>query len=1179
MIRIFLFFALTLVCANANLQYTITPLFGNSSNTVAVGETFVAGIQFANLPDTASVWKFQYRFVHKPANMFATYYSPSAYLWTKIQGHYAEIVWSPVMSQVNTSDSFQLQICDSTGSNCGSTYYSPTIQVIPGKVGMVFYDQAASFTKQVDIGTWVKNYSSSSLNLSGAWYDYYVQASQTANRISPQVWTGDSKMCIQLLSCGGNKYIVRHQMGQGILLAPNGEYPSPSSPNKVGYFEHGATAIYIPLSEKVLPGSSQDPSYPFNSNSYLQASFARNAHYNDAITLFRNDGVIISGTGAPSGFGSCAQMDISNSSAGSCAAPNPIPADNHAPTLTVLSASDTIFGGEDYAAFLDYSDADGDSVTVNIVNNPGWIEVGTVDNYLPIFSRYNWVHSNSQYLKRYIRSKYDSIRGTSHVAPGTYSYTIEAKDAYGTVTSVSKSVTVKLARWLPLAPAYGVGVLFMDETWALPEQLDLAYGFSGIATSTITLANPSLDYFLDSSLSEGWQTMQWWSGVSGQDAIRSTVNCGSGRYRFRVTLPWTFSVEAGKTSPILPKMSFVGGNGSILSKSTDYSYPSEYERRRFRYNSKILLHNGNGQLLWGTPPTWASQCATPLDLVPTGNPIDTTTLCQITVQAGSGGSTLPLGTSMLPASRNVSLVATPSSGKIFDRWTVILGSGVFSNPFSSATAVSANCGLTVQASFANSPSGGLSVPDGTDSCFSFSGTQSSATQVFVTNRTDSIWILLTSRDTNQFVSERMLYLDDSSGGVGAGSWNRRIRFSGSRPTGGTAVWSISEDKFQSNNWAFYRQLANYASNSRADTVPGIGFVGIGLDVELKLGRSLKDSLKWWFDSRGNDIGSDSFPKLALRGAALNGLVLDGLSCDWFGTCTSSSSSSSSSSSVQQNICINAPLLSSGTIYSTANLASQCYRLPGNSNGKGVIASFYVDNDGSDNFGPTEFRYNKQEGCAIGGFTTLSGNGAQANNIGIAPNNDGNTYVIAAGTVAGTHKFHIITAALLNGASCLMTTFPGQSASGSSSSVPASSSSLSPPSSSSGTTSLCANAAILTSDFIYTTTGTGSTCYRLSGNIFAKGVLASFYVDNDGSENYGPTEFRYNKQDGCASGGFTTLSGNGKQANNIGIAPNSDGNTYVIATGTVAGTRKFHIHTEAQQNNATCLMTTIPGLSN
>jgi hypothetical protein len=87
------------------------------------------------------------------------------------------------------------------------------------------------------------------------------------------------------------------------------------------------------------------------------------------------------------------------------------------------------------------------------------------------------------------------------------------------------------------------------------------------------------------------------------------------------------------------------------------------------------------------------------------------------------------------------------------------------------------------------------------------------------------------------------------------------------------------------------------------------------------------------------------------------------------------------------------------------------------------------------------------------------------------------------------------------------------------------------------------------------------------------------VDNDGSENYGPTEFRYNKQDGCASGGFTTLSGNGKQANNIGIAPNSDGNTYVIATGTVAGTRKFHIHTEAQQNNATCLMTTIPGLSN
>jgi len=97
--RVVLFIALFVISACAELQYVITPLFkNNSNNTVALGEGFVASIRFTNVPDTTALEKYQYKFNHKPNNMIATTNSPGSVNWTINQGHYAEVLWTPVLT-------------------------------------------------------------------------------------------------------------------------------------------------------------------------------------------------------------------------------------------------------------------------------------------------------------------------------------------------------------------------------------------------------------------------------------------------------------------------------------------------------------------------------------------------------------------------------------------------------------------------------------------------------------------------------------------------------------------------------------------------------------------------------------------------------------------------------------------------------------------------------------------------------------------------------------------------------------------------------------------------------------------------------------------------------------------------------------------------------------------------
>jgi len=1061
--RVVLFIALFVISACAELQYVITPLFkNNSNNTVALGEGFVASIRFTNVPDTTALEKYQYKFNHKPNNMIATTNSPGSVNWTINQGHYAEVLWTPMAAQVGTSDSFELQICDSAGANCGVTYKSPKINVVAGGVGILFYDQAASYTKQIDIGTQIANFSTTTLDLSGYWYDYYVQASPYSNRIEVEKWTGDSKMCLQVFSCDSGRYIIRHQIGSGVTVSSNGIYPSPSSPNKVGYFEHGSTVSFLQLPEKINPGNSQDPSYPYFSDPYQQAAYARAIHYTNSIVLHNSRGDVINGGQLPigSGYSSCVEVNIS-AFTGACS--SSIPTNNQAPTLAITRSADTIYGGEDYAAFLNFSDPDGNAVAISLENAPSWLEVGTVKDFLPNNSTFNWQHTDTSFLKPYVRSKYDSIRGVTHIAPGTYSYTVVATDIYGAKTRLTKSFVVKAAREHPSAPSNGVGVLFMDEMWSANQQIDLSFGLGAISANPITLSKPYLDFFLDSATAHGNSFTLWYDGVGGHDSAWNVVDCGNGKWRFRDTLPWTLVINPATTSRILPKFGYMAYTGiPILNKPADYSYPDSFSARRFKYNDKVLLHNGDGTLLWGSAPSWASQCPSPGGLV-----ILDTNVCQLTLQASSGGTVTPSGAVVLPSSGAQTISASPGAGKIFDHWSVISGTASFVNSSASATTVIASCGAIIKALFVSVPSGGQAIPDGTDTCYSKIGTKSSADLVLVSNKSDSVWVLLASKDTNQFVSDRILYLDDSAGGVGRGSWNRRIRFSGIRQSTGMPVWNITEEKYNGaqGKWIFKQQVNSFANNATLDTVPVIGTVGINWLAELRLNRSSSDSLRWWFDTRGFDIGSDSVPVLALRGASSNVLVLDGHSCDWFGTCASSvaplSSSStpakSSSSSIVPSSCSVAISSSSSSRASSSSVSSSsvtnactnaiaisdtivlvpvsgaCYKYRSSPGGKGKLftaKSTTAWQTGAHSVNVKFFGVTEQNSldCSARNYTlSVTGDGSNSVNLtnyGAGLSADGNVYLYIKSLTSSSEPFSIAWSNWNGGTGCKNGPIPG-----------------------------------------------------------------------------------------------------------------------------------------------------------
>lgn len=472
-------------------------------------------------------------------------------------------------------------------------------------VAVLFADSSASFSRQIDLNTWIRNVSGSEITLKKTYVDYYLTASR---KPAIDVWFNPpgNNSCTQVYKCGTDNFLIRNYLLDGITLA-NGEIRTMP---QVGYRENGNIT-----GDKTEALVSRDFSYTVPSTSYETRAYNRNGHYNDHVALY-SDGRLAWGTSAP-WLGRCTLATTAEYTKGQGRFCN-------AEILEEPDGKDTIYEGEDYFFMPMLTRTTGISVEIEPV--PGyqsplpWIEVGTPADYWSgdyDANQNNNVDTFNNRQKIYIRSKHGAVRQTSTTVPGTYKYRIVVRDAQTTAitSSIYRTIVVKNGSDHPEAAGRSVAVLMGDETWFKPYQIDIATGIVNYGTSAVDLSNFRYEYYgqvenPNANLANSkYQPHYWYPSDPDSEDLQSTFSdCGNGR--FRVSYRYKKSLLLAPKYSILDyKVGFVYGSTSQMTKTDDYSlgYLDEDPPRR-RYNPDMPLYDQNGYLLWGTPPYWADQC-------------------------------------------------------------------------------------------------------------------------------------------------------------------------------------------------------------------------------------------------------------------------------------------------------------------------------------------------------------------------------------------------------------------------------------------------------------------------------------------------------------------------------------------------------------------------------------------
>ncbi|MBR2307647.1 MAG: hypothetical protein IKA48_10695, partial [Fibrobacter sp.] len=531
-----------------------------------------------------------------------------------------------------------------TGNSVDTVYsfsvIMPSLEY-PGVV-VAMHDSAASYGRQMEIYSSLLNTSMSSRTLQSPYFDYYATRRQGMQPVV-NVWEAPSNGCVQVLDCGQGNFVIRHRYSGNVSFAAGarrGEF-------RIGYNEVGGPEnpyYFSALPEKDLftyvhdgydaslnMNVYADYSYAGSATNYTARAMRRNLFFNPYEALYDHSGNRLWGS-APSWFSeqSCTVARVStgteynwqkfrtNSVQGFCTEG----LENTAPTIAFPNAGpDTIYEGEDYFLRPLFTDAEGDSFTVELVNpHPDWIEVGTPADYWHDYQDVvnNNVNTLANRRVHYIRSRYADIRKAAVITPGTYTYTVKVTDIFEASSTAQRSVVVLDGGAHPASSTSGLAVLVGDETWFKKYQLDVASGIVNYSGTARTLAAGwHYDYY-GTFAEHGGDTLPYirhWHVDTSMVNV-SYTECGSRRFRIRYT------GKADQT--FLPNRSYLDNKAGLfyrtsvdMVKNNDWSIEDFYEggdtlrRRRYATNAPLYDGNDNSTPLWGIPPDWAPDCENP----------------------------------------------------------------------------------------------------------------------------------------------------------------------------------------------------------------------------------------------------------------------------------------------------------------------------------------------------------------------------------------------------------------------------------------------------------------------------------------------------------------------------------------------------------------------------------------
>lgn len=508
----------------------------------------------------------------------------------------------------------------------------------PSRIVVDMKDPAASYQRQIELNTRLRNNTENDVTLNRPYYDYYF--TKRDYKTSLNVWVNLNNSCVEVVDCGNRNLVLRHRYLEEITIRRKSTYTDLYS--EVGFLEYNNKAF---PEKKSLPDDlTQDFSYKYNGKyaiGYWERAAQRNSHIASQIAVYENNNTKISGD-APSWYNAetCKLVDYNslenveivdgyNLESNYCNHENSLP-----PEIIMDDKIDVIYEGEDYFYRPEVSDPEDDPVTIT-VSGVDWIEAGNPYDYWAGSNYSEEIKDNLKYKKyAYIRSKNGYVRQTKNIKPGIYTYTIHATDAYGKTSQKTRQVEVVDGSKHSSAKSSGLAVLMGDETWFKPYQLDIATGIENYSNKAVTLNDFYYDYygyFSEGNLNSRSNWPREWFLNDGfekigykdynQGEIAKMSYCGNGRFRIRFKYSGSLTIPS-KYSKFDNKIAFVyamamDGKRIIREKRYDWAFEPytsgfsdvAYDTLRYRaYATHVPLYDGNGKLLWGDAPSWRDQC-------------------------------------------------------------------------------------------------------------------------------------------------------------------------------------------------------------------------------------------------------------------------------------------------------------------------------------------------------------------------------------------------------------------------------------------------------------------------------------------------------------------------------------------------------------------------------------------
>ncbi|SHH87874.1 RHS repeat-associated core domain-containing protein [Fibrobacter sp. UWH9] len=498
---------------------------------------------------------------------------------------------------------------------------------------IVSYDSAASYDRQIDFHSYIRNNSTYKRMLVRPYMDYYMTKT-TGRQAVLNVWERPINSCVQILDCGNDHFVFRQKFLDNQTL----EVGETSEEFLLGYNEwaNSSNSYYFSsLQEKdvdafggygydLTSNSNEfvDYSYAGYATNYAAKAMRRNRFYNPLMALYEKGGSLVYGS-SPDWFSESSCKEVSPTTVKKLdytkvRTDTPQNFCNDDDYINLSAGEDVIYEGEDYFSRLDvpsdykinFSLGDG---------SYGWFEIGSPADY---WDDYKDVVNNNVSGYRdivYIRSRHNQVRQVNTLDPETIVYSLDAEDSYGHKTSAQRTIVIKDGKDHPESKKLqrGLAVLLGDETWFKKYQLDIATGIVNYSDQDITLENFYYDYYGQVDVrdpSHDINQPNFWYPKLGEEADKLHIeetytDCGNNRFRVRYKYKGK-KILYSNQSFFDNKVGFYYGTTKTYNKTDDYSMQDFKNDRlnRRRYAPHVPLYDGRGELLWGNAPTWAKDC-------------------------------------------------------------------------------------------------------------------------------------------------------------------------------------------------------------------------------------------------------------------------------------------------------------------------------------------------------------------------------------------------------------------------------------------------------------------------------------------------------------------------------------------------------------------------------------------